>query len=656
MVTVQAVDQFGAPISRDLAKANVNVPQVQQQSQIDIRPMVTKAPTLGEKYKQAVQERGYIKGTLGFIGGEIGKQIDISQQKASRAGDKSAYYQSEGFINLGTQVGETAPYFIPYVGESLLITGGAESIGREPTLLGKAKGVGELGLGIVGGGARIKSISTAREIKAIENTPLKIIGQRYTQGEKGVDVLVGFKQAGKSEYSVKVTQPFEQVSGTRTVLEGGQGTVYRLRGNKLTVTKFETGGRVESLSTTPTLIKGQASQEMKELQAGAGRVFTRKTAQSEINLRSGIVLPKGGKFIEAEGTIKRLKEPAVWQSFTGVSKEGKGYFDIMSGVPVKARYYPATGRTTVLSKTETVGRIMTKPRGKTFEIMPTEGNIITLKATPSAPVYTEAVLKQGISEGAPKLLEISKAKPLRVFGSSSKTMQMIEEPAKVKTIQIQPVMTKEETKSLQIPKQVIMIKSKERTRQITPQKSSLDLGEMQKSKERLISNVKVLSLLKSRQRVKQLTKQKSVQLLRTNQQTDLIKTTGKIPIRRIPKTSSVKTSLKKAFSNIGKGYKVLVRRKGRIESIGENLPLGRALELGVRRTKAGTEQTFALKEVGFTRMEDINFQVPRSLFAAPKRAKTMITPITFTELRGKTLTTKQEISSLRGSRSRLKWW
>ena len=79
----------------------------------------------------------------------------------------------------------------------------------------------------------------------------------------------------------------------------------------------------------------------------------------------------------------------------------------------------------------------------------------------------------------------------------------------------------------------------------------------------------------------------------------------------------------------------------------------------MEKSKSSLAQTFALREAGTTRLTDINYRVPANLFTQPKRAKTRITPITFVDSRGKTLTTGYEIGSIQREKKikqrKLKW-
>ena len=103
---------------------------------------------------------------------------------------------------------------------------------------------------------------------------------------------------------------------------------------------------------------------------------------------------------------------------------------------------------------------------------------------------------------------------------------------------------------------------------------------------------------------------------------------------------------------LSKAFEVLVRSKGKINVVGKGLTRGEALRLGVKTTKGSTAQTFAIRESGTTTKRDINYKVPEQLFSTPKRKSTLINDMTFTERRGKTLTERKEITSLKSSKRR----
>ena len=69
-------------------------------------------------------------------------------------------------------------------------------------------------------------------------------------------------------------------------------------------------------------------------------------------------------------------------------------------------------------------------------------------------------------------------------------------------------------------------------------------------------------------------------------------------------------------------------------------------------------QTFGLEESGFTAMKDVPYSIPQQLFTTPKSKKTIISPFTFVERRGKTLTTRGEIMAIKkaSKNQKIKWW
>lgn len=103
---------------------------------------------------------------------------------------------------------------------------------------------------------------------------------------------------------------------------------------------------------------------------------------------------------------------------------------------------------------------------------------------------------------------------------------------------------------------------------------------------------------------------------------------------------------------LNKAFNVLIRSKGKIVTVGNNLPYNKAIKLGSDISKSGLSQTFALKESGNTIDKDISYKLNSNVFSTPKLKKTSITPITFTEKRGKTLTTGSEIKGLQRAK---KW-
>lgn len=190
----------------------------------------------------------------------------------------------------------------------------------------------------------------------------------------------------------------------------------------------------------------------------------------------------------------------------------------------------------------------------------------------------------------------------------------------------------------------------------------------QKERTRLIFKQPQQPKFKERQQYKQ-NEQFKLKQPQTFKQPEVFKTptTTNIPrtpedkIPRTPKLPPIfkERQSKKISEDFLKAFTVLIRSKGKIQEIGWNLPKGKALKLGVEKSKSSLAQTFALREAGTTRSNDIFYRVPANLFTQPKRARTRITPITFVERRGKTLTHYPEVKGLQQSKKikqkNLKW-
>jgi len=541
--------------------------------------------------------------TLKFASEEFARQEDIRQQKY---GD---YEQSQGMINIASAIPQVAAYSNPYTAPVVMVSSGLEKYstpsGRayltqlsqdlqskniNPTaanIIAYSLPAAEIGLGVLGARAKIKEIQVSRELKALENTPLKIIGQRIDNSGKGVDVLMGYKKVGSSEYLVKVQQPYFQAGETRTALEGGQGTAYRLQGNKLTAIKFESGGRVTSVETAPKIIRGQVIQEFKDLQAGGGRIFTKQTGRGDYTIKSGMVTPTRA-VLEARGTIQKINEPSVWNTFTGISKEGEGYFDVISGQAKKIRYYPKENRLTILSKPENIGRIRTTKPVSTYDLYFSGGKALTTTQKATSPIYAEQLLSKAIRLAAPQVktssnfMGITGLVSAKGTAQQTKTITKQEVKQNVLSMELQPSLVKQETKQRAISKVKTILQ--ERTRQKQNMFSGMAEVLGLSSNERLRSLQVPISVMK--QETKQRAVQKQVSMLKS-----LFERTPTKPfIPVIVFRSSGGNGVKGKIVKIDTGrYVVYVRRYGQDNIIGE----AETLEEAKIMLKNNLQQTLA---------------------------------------------------------------
>lgn len=97
-----------------------------------------------------------------------------------------------------------------------------------------------------------------------------------------------------------------------------------------------------------------------------------------------------------------------------------------------------------------------------------------------------------------------------------------------------------------------------------------------------------------------------------------------------------------------KSYKVQIKRRGKFVNIGGELPFGRALEFGSKKTRESLAATFRLKEAGTTELSDVQYPVSTKFFRsyAVKKGQRIDLPLTFIQRRGTRLGTSGEVSEI----------
>lgn len=114
---------------------------------------------------------------------------------------------------------------------------------------------------------------------------------------------------------------------------------------------------------------------------------------------------------------------------------------------------------------------------------------------------------------------------------------------------------------------------------------------------------------------------------------------------------------KRGQNIIGKlrqAYKVVTFRGGKPVTIAKNLPLGKAKRFGVKETLKTLRASFKLEPTGTTLEEDIDFEVPKSLFRPGKRDSKLYVQELTTRLKAKTETS--EILKIRRSKQKKIRW
>jgi len=219
----------------------------------------------------------------------------------------------------------------------------------------------EIALGGWLGKSQIKNFGISRELKALKNAPVKVVGFQL-EGEKGgLQLLRSEIKAGKATYTSDLIQPFYQTE-KGAIFEGGIGRSTRLKGSDLSIVKFESGGKVTSIDTMPKLIGKNnlgldISKSLPDYQANAGRFYIKPTARADLKLAE---MPnwKGGFNLEATGKITNLPGTSKYQNFLSIGKTNeKDIIGIMGGTPNKLRYNVVNDVLSLRTKPDTFGFI-----------------------------------------------------------------------------------------------------------------------------------------------------------------------------------------------------------------------------------------------------------------------------------------------------------
>jgi len=179
------------------SQTQVNNQPVQQINPQTNLPYGTLTPslTIGQRFKDSTKNN-FFTGTLNFIGGEIVRPFDrfSSYNVKNTPGYTNVFSGEQGKI-----ISETAPkslYFVPILGEGLMIGGGTEQVIKAPTLGGKLLGVGETALGLYSGGIRLSNIKLNMNIK---NAQTSFLSQEkpFASGNTQINVISKTKVGNK---------------------------------------------------------------------------------------------------------------------------------------------------------------------------------------------------------------------------------------------------------------------------------------------------------------------------------------------------------------------------------------------------------------------------------------------------------------------------
>lgn len=265
---------------------------------------VVSKPEIIKNPKDYIKEKGYIKGTLDYLGSKVSGKIDKYQVKSGN------YYQQESIRNAGQILPSVLAYSTPYLGEALLVSGGTETVIRnvpkiksEPkeSLLNIGEGLVESGLGTVGGVSRYSNLRLTREASKLKDAPTTVRGVRFQNTKSGTDVIFGMKQTNPSGFMDRVLNVREQTAFSRveqpfvntkkgTLLENGRSYSVILtktpKGYTYETSAFKQSGRVvkspgaTAVRRTVYNTKVNYVKEPIEANIGLGKVRMRKVVSN----------------------------------------------------------------------------------------------------------------------------------------------------------------------------------------------------------------------------------------------------------------------------------------------------------------------------------------------------------------------------------------
>jgi hypothetical protein len=437
---------------------------------------VQPAPTTRETYKRYVSDKGYIKGTLGFLGGTVSSYVWRGQEIAvKKFGGK---YDPQFAETVGKGAG-VAPYFTP-VGPYIFAASGAETFAtpsgrervKEQQKLYEERGWSpqlaatiawgeptlELGIGTLGIRADVKKALLKRDIGK-STTSFVAEETQLTPKVSRVKVI------SKTRVGKKVTTGVSQQDLFKFGDDYSFGITrgYQISPPKVSI-KFPSGRITEDyyISQIRGVTFGRG--------IGPSRVTIPRTPKGAIYAYAPTPTGQG---VLGKTFGKVYKEPGFFETFGQVTvggfkkiRDSSAYF-FKGGRPSKLRIYP--GKISYVTTTPIKGilyRKPIKPSARKVDFWATPSTQLK-PITPSSKLVQESTMAQvsAISESA-KLSSLAKIKPITTpVSGATKTLttqltressivsqmlkpQKVKDIQKVKTLQVSAKGIKEKQKTV----------------------------------------------------------------------------------------------------------------------------------------------------------------------------------------------------------------
>jgi hypothetical protein len=569
-------------------------------------------------------------------------------------------------------------------------------IGTTGEFIGQGLVLGGLGRGVsksVTKALETPKVSVSKGVGVSELSGTKIIGEKARYGISTPEFQLVTEKP--------IIKPLKTLTFERAKVGGVAEVKYKLKKPELVYIK----GDLDTLGLTSKKSISQLGFITKNIKnevtsAGTSRILSKKGKQGLTGSITGTEQQVGGKLIKTKtiGISKRYARIPV--------SEGMQTYDILGGqvqIPTRAGTIERQvglgiskiGKSKkLIPEAEAFSYIRPKYETSTFDINLGKQVLKRKHKTPLLPSLIQVYKEIAVTSAQTKPVSIPKSvniffediAPIVSIPKRVQETKQIKENVLFKT----PEPKKTQGQYFVSPEQ--LTKARQQTELIGLKKergkvTSLDLlglARKQKVSEVLLSGVLGLSKTGTKEKQASLLRIKQLELSRQAEKTlslerlaerqalkerllqkQLLKQTllqgSRLINVRVPKITGfgfgATPSKKQLLINKIKflqGFQTQIKRRGKFFTIGEILPLGLAKQLGERATTTSLARTFRLIPKGTTIKKDILSKVNQNIFRnyIIRKGQRILTPLQYTERRGKTLKNIFETGEIQRAKKR----